>query len=374
MFLERFLLSAPIAFAAIAIFGGIASISLGMGYRRLGVALAIIFATAVGVSVAAWFVGAFAGLALAGRGEGAGVAAIVFAFALAGIAGIVTLAAGIGWIVLKRERYLSRGNRSRALVAVGLAFFLVAGASAAMQLIRVTPGLMSDRMLTGQASGLNGPLRAEARDELLARGQAAVPDVIASLQNANQSDLHTFESGLNGAVMYHLELLGVLGGPQAIAELRKWFNSDNAPDIRATAARGLGEAGDTERAHAIALLLEERNYEWRKSHFQLLRALTLLKAKDELAHVKSALQFTQDEEGSSFQIGLIGEGIQYLVTIDTPEAWTVVSEVANAGDAHRRETVERVLKDLGKSLPDSAATATQQDPAPNVSSASNTPL
>ncbi|MCC6798352.1 MAG: HEAT repeat domain-containing protein [Candidatus Hydrogenedentes bacterium] len=363
MFLERFLLSAPVAFAMIAVFSGIAFVALGLGYRRLGVALAINFALTTGVSVVAWFVGAVAGLALAGRGEGAGVAAIVFAFALAGIAAIVTLAAGIGWIVLKRERYLSRGNRSPALIVVGLAFFLVAGASAAMQFVRVTPGLMPNRVLTGQASGLNGPLRAEARDELLARGQDAVPDVIASLQSANQSDLHTFESGLNGAVLYQLEILGSLGGPQSIAELRKWFNSGYAPDIRATAARALGEAGDAESAPAIALLLEERSYEWRKSHFQLLRALTLLKAKDELAHVKSALQFTPDEEGTSFQIGLIGEGIQYLVAMDTPAAWAVVSEVASVGDIHRRETVERVLKDLGRSLPESAGTPTLQQSA-----------
>lgn len=358
MSFERFLLSTPVAFATIVVFFGVAFVVLGMGYRRLGVALAVIFALTVGVSVAAWFVGVFAGLALAGHGEGAGVAALVFAFAVAGLSGLVTIVAGISWIVWKRERYLARGGKSRALVAAGLAFFLVAGASATMQLIRVTPGLMSGRALTGQASGINGPLRAEAREELLARGQAAVPEVIASLQNANQSDLHTFESGLNGAVLYHLELLGELGGPQAVAELRKWLNSDCAPDIRAAAARGLGEAGDAESAHTIPLLLEERSYEWRKSHFQLLRALTFLKAKDELAHVKSTLQFTPDEEGTSFQIGLLGEGIQYLVTIDTPESWAAVAEVAAAGDERRRETVERVLKDLGKALPESAKTST----------------
>lgn len=360
MFIERFLLSAPVGFATIAIFIGVAFVVLGMGYRRLGVALAIVFALTVGVSVAAWFVGAFAGLALAGRGEGAGVAAIVFAFAFSGLSGLVTFAAGIAWVIWRRERYLLRGDRSRALVALGSAFFLLAGASATMQLVRVSPGLMSDGALTGQASGLDGPLRAEARDELLARGQGAVPDVIASLQNANQSDVHTFESGLNGGVLYHLELLGALGGPQSVAELRKWFNSDYAPDIRATAARGLGEAGDAESAHAIALLLEERSYEWRKGHFQLLRALTLLKAIDEIAHVKSAMQFTPDEEGTSFQIGLLGEGVQYLVAVDTPEAWAVVSEVANAGDEHRRETVERILKDLGKSLPNGDRTPAPQ--------------
>ena len=108
------------------------------------------------------------------------------------------------------------------------------------------------------------------------------------------------------------------------------------------------------------MLLEERSYEWRKGHFQLLRALTLLKANEQLTHVKSALQFTPDEEGSSFQIGLIGEGVQYLVTIDTPEAWAVISEVAGTGDEHRRETAKRILAELGKTLPESATAATPQ--------------
>ncbi|NUM55746.1 MAG: HEAT repeat domain-containing protein [Candidatus Hydrogenedentes bacterium] len=351
MLFERFVLSAPVGMAVIAAFVGAALLTMGRGYRRLGAALAIVFGASVVFSIVGWFGGAAVGLAITSPGEGAGVAVMLFAFLVAGLCGAGALFGGIGWIVWKRERYLARGKRSRALVAFAIAMFAGGAALAGMQLVRVTPGLMSDRMLSGQASGPNGSLRAEAREELLSRGQEAVPEVIAALRSADKSDVHIFESGINGGILYHLEMLGLLGGPQAIAELRTWFISDYAPDIRAAAARGLGESGDSESAHAIAVLLEERSYEWRKSHFQLLRALALLKAKDELPHIKSALQFTPDEEGTSFQIGLLGEGIAALVEFDTPEAWEAVSEVANSGSGARRETVERILREMGKALP-----------------------
>jgi hypothetical protein len=302
-----------------------------------------------------WFIGAAAGLAITSPGEGVGVAIILFAFLTAGVGGAIGLAAGIAWIIRKLSRYTAQAERLPALLGLAGLLFVCAIGIAAAQAVRVAPGLMSDRALTTQASGLDGPLRAEAREEILARGQEAAPTLIAALQKLDRSDAHTFESGLNGGILYQLELLGELGGPEAIAELRTWFDSDYAPDIRATAARGLGDAGDAESAHAIAALLEQRSYEWRKCHFQLLRALTLLNAKDELPHVKSALQFAPDEEGTSFQIGLLGEGIQALAGFDTQEAWQTISEVANAGSGTRKQTVERVLRDMDKTLPVAAA-------------------
>ena len=91
----------------------------------------------------------------------------------------------------------------------------------------------------------------------------------------------------------------------------------------------------------------------------MLRALTLLKAKDEILHVKSSLQFAPDEEGTSFQIGLLGEGIQALVAFDTPESWQVVLEVARSGGPGRKEAVERILREMGRTIPDASATSGQ---------------
>jgi len=347
---ERFILSEAMGLAVIIAMAGVALLVAGLGYRRLGFVLAVSFGVSIVVSVVAWFLGLLVALRVGTRGEGAGVAALLFAFMSSGIAGLAFMLGAIGWIYRNRERYVSRMPVARGTVVMAVFLLLFAAGIGGAHLIRVTPGLMSERALTMQSAGLDGPLRAKAREELLSRGADAVPTVIAALQDADRSDLYTFESGLNGQILFHLALLGELGGPAAIEELRGWLNSDYAPDIRATAARGLGEAGDSDSAHTIALLLEERSYEWRKCHFDLLRALTLLNAKDELPFVRSALQFTPDEEGTSFQTGLLGEGITALVTFDRPEAWAIVEEVANGGSIARKETVERVLRELNKSF------------------------
>ncbi|MBM3289933.1 MAG: hypothetical protein FJY92_07255, partial [Candidatus Hydrogenedentes bacterium] len=328
--------------------GGVALFVRGVGYRRLAVAMAVTFGGAVAAAVGFWFVGAVVGLFLAGRGEGAGVAALVFAFLVAGVAALSVLVFGATRIVWRRQFYFERAARSGVAIAIGPVLLLVSVGTMTAHVVRITPALMSDHALTAQSSGLSGPLRAEAREELLARGQAAVPEVIAALKSADRREIQTFESGLKGCTLFNIELLGELGGPEAIAELRTWLNCACAADIRAAAARGLGEAGDRDSAHAIAVLLEDRSYEWRKSHFQLLRALTLLDAKEEWAHVKSALQFTADEEGTALQIGLLHEGIAALATFDTPEAQQAIAEIAAGGSGVRREAVERILRDMNK--------------------------
>lgn len=354
MFLERFLISTPFATSVALGAAGMAVCAAGLGYRRLGRGIVVLCVTAIGTGIAAfWFLGILFAASISGRGEGAGVAFLLAGFAAAVGAGLLTLLAGAGWMVWKRDRYFGRTERSPLLLGASVALWAVGAGVAAVQYVNITPALMSSRALLGQASGLNGPLRAEAREELLARGQAAVPAVLEALHKADKSEVKTFESGLNGGILYQLELLGDLGGPEAIAELRAWLIEDYAPDIRATTARALGEAGDTESAHAIAELLELRTYEWRKGHFQLLRALALLKAKDEAQHVRSALQFTEDEEGTSFQTGLLREGIQALAAFDTPEAWKIIEEIANA-TPQRKEAVARILDEMGKKIPDTA--------------------
>lgn len=350
MLLEHFLSSTPFAASVVLGAAGVLVCAAGLGFRRLGRGLTITCAAAIGAGIVFWFPGILFAASISGRGEGAGVAILLAGFAAAGGAGLLTLIAGAAWMVWKRDWFLVRATRSPLLVASSAVLWVVGAGVAVVQYVNVTPALMSSRALSGQASGLNGPLRAQAREELLARGQAAVPAVLDALRKADKSDVRTFESGLNGGILYQLELLGELGGPEAVAELRAWLVADYAPDIRATAARALGEAGDAESGHAIAELLEQRTYEWRKGHFQLLRALALLKAKEEVQHVRSALQFTGDEEGTSFQTGLLAEGVRALAAFDTPEAWKIVEEISSA-TPQRREAVARILDEVQKKPP-----------------------
>jgi hypothetical protein len=325
----------------------------GMGFRRLGIAISIIVGSAAVAGVAAWFLGVMLGLLLGGRGEGAGVAAILAGFVLSGVVVLLVVVAGLVWIILRRRRVLLRSGRDLRLLGGGVLLVLLAAGMAGRHYVHVTPAAQSSQSLsTGMLAGYDGPRRAEAREELLARGQDAVPAVIAALRGADTANLREFESGLNGPVVWQIEVLGKLGGPDAIAELRTWLNGDYAEDIRAAAASALGEAGDRESAHAIALLLEEQSYEWRKCRVQLLYALRMLEARDELPYVRSALQFAPEEEGQSYQIMVLDAGIRTLVAFDTPEAWQVINEVANAGGEGRKQRVQYILETLGRQLPE----------------------
>ena len=177
----------------------------------------------------------------------------------------------------------------------GRMLFVGAIGIAAAQAVRVTPGLMSDRALTTQASGLDGPLRGEAREELLARGQEAAPSVIAALRSTNRSDVHIFESGLNGSILYHLEVLGELGGPEAVAELRvvtATTRRTSAPWQRAV------EQAATRKARARSRRCSNNGLRVAQVPLPVTAALTLLNARDELSHVKSHYEFAPDEEGS----------------------------------------------------------------------------
>ncbi|MBI2433214.1 MAG: hypothetical protein HYV26_10110 [Candidatus Hydrogenedentes bacterium] len=348
---EQLLLSGPAGVALLLALAGLALVVAGLGFRRAGKALTITFGVAAGVAIAMWWPAALISLKFSGRGEGAGVAAIIMAFVVSGGTALLVLMAGAAWIMVRRQRFFTRAAKSFRLLGAGVFLMGAAGAIVLPRLLHVTPGIQSSQVLAEQAlGGHNGPLRAEAREILLARGQEAAPAVIEALRKADPATLREFESGLNLPVLSQLEVLGQLGGPEAIQELRTWFSGDFAPDIRATAAQALGAAGDRESAHVIALHLEDRSYEWRKYCGQLLCALRLLKATNELPQVCAALQFTPEEEGSSFQIMTLDAGIQTLLAFDTPEAWQVIVALAGGGSEERRRRIEDSLEALGRSL------------------------
>jgi hypothetical protein len=210
---------------------------------------------------------------------------------------------------------------------------------AALVVLPYIPRAHSDAALARTVVGGVDVLQGRGgEEELKRRGTAAVPEVIASLHAVPPDQVREFESGLNSGALNALRLLGELGGPEAIAELRAWFRrEDAAPDIRATAARALAEAGDTSEATAIGALLENRTYEWRKGHPDLMYALGLMKAAGEVEHIRTALRV--DESDGNFAITLYHAGIQACRRIDTPESRAVVEELATTGEPWLRNRV-----------------------------------
>jgi len=67
----------------------------------------------------------------------------------------------------------------------------------------------------------------------------AVRAIIVELQKISPQQAHEPEIGLNSGARDALDLLGWVGGAQAVDELRRWMHSDAAPDIRAVAPAAL---------------------------------------------------------------------------------------------------------------------------------------
>ncbi len=193
--------------------------------------------------------------------------------------------------------------------------------------------LQTDEALAGEvASGYDLIQRdvpyVSARDELWRRGTQTIPAIVTVLRrHAARPRLE----GLEVAGVWHLLLLlGPWGGPDVTAELRAWLGHETAPpEVRAVAARVLGELGDRDSAPTIARLLAQRTPQWRKVHSLLIRALGALEARDQVPAIRAALVMEDDYERRSFIGGsLIREGTGALARLGTPEAWAVVEAMA----------------------------------------------
>ncbi|MEK7794028.1 MAG: HEAT repeat domain-containing protein [Candidatus Hydrogenedentota bacterium] len=343
----NFLASPKSAVAGACLLAGAALLIAGAGYRRFAMALVILAALSAAAGVAVFAVSLGVLLTTAGSGEGAGLGAGIGAIILGLGAGGLTFAGGLLWLALRGARYRERGTRVLPLYAAGALLIVFA---TGITLLRF-PQWQSAGMLVNTLGSPNGPAGYAAREELIARGPSAVPEIIAQLHAANENDIQEFESGRTLGIMEQLGALGAIGGPEAIAELRAWLNRDCAPDIRGSAASALAEAGDTESAHAIAVLIENDDYEWRKTHLDLVYALGLLKAKDEVPYIASALTTREGEQGSSWEFQMTETGVAALAKIDTPEAWAAISELAASSGDYRFNAIKRTLDAMGKTLP-----------------------
>lgn len=344
MNIERFLLSGGFFGAVALALAATALLVAGLGYRKMAVALSLVFVGAPAGSAVAAVVAAMLALRAAGRGEGAGVAAMLLTIGVAALTWAGLMLAGAAWVVLRRSRYGTRVGRNTGLLAGAAACGALSVLTITLQVVAATPSLQSDAALARDAGGISGPDRAEAKAQLLARGADAVPDVIAALRATPREPLYEFESGLNMPAIERLGVLGELGGTEAIGELRQWLNSGYAADVRAAAAAALGAAGDRESIGAIAALLENDTYDWKNQRSVLVHALGELDAEAEVGRIRAATRFTADERGSSYHIMLVGATVQAPAKIDTAESWELIEALGNSDDSGQNETVSRALK------------------------------
>jgi hypothetical protein len=287
------------------------------------------------------------GAATGGTGEGSGVAAFLLGVFTGIGVGVLTFAGGLFWIGTRRRDYLERRTLAPPALLLGAAIIACA---VGMTLMRFPRFKTTDTLLT------TARFRSEEHAELVRRGPEAVDRIVSSLHEADPEEVKIYENGINGGVMANLQLLGEIGGPDAVAELRAWLNRDCAPDIRSRAARALANAGDKESARDIGPLLENNTYEWRKEYIPLIHALAELKATDETRYIRSALMNEMGDGQSNTNLLTLDAAISALIAFDTPEAWQVITEMGNVGDEFHRQQVRRMVKERGREFPEAETT------------------
>lgn len=327
--------------------GGLAAMLAGGGYRKLGVALILLAVLSTCTGAVGFVVGFGIGASIGGRGEGSGLAAFLFAIAIGIGVSVLTFIGGLVWIGLRRRNYVVRQAISAPALLLGaLALVCAAGVTV----------YRFPRFRTTDALLRTAHFRSEERAELIQRGPEAARRIVDSLHRADPEQVKIYENGLNGRVITELQLLGEIGGPEAVNELRAWLKRDCAPDIRSAAARSLAVAGDSASAADIGALLDHTTYEWRKEYVPLIHALAELKAADQTPHIRNALMSEMGDGHTNMNLLTLNAAIIALMAFDTPEAWQVITEIGNMGDEFHRAQVRRIVTENGGEFPEAAPT------------------
>lgn len=179
-------------------------------------------------------------------------------------------------------------------------------------------------------------------DELLRRGPKATRAIIRMLQSCsmNPSRSRTLYVGNmcgEGGIGTLLLDLADLGGPDALAEQRRWVRATDADTVvRDHAALSLGRAGDAASVPDIAALLDVGKpvgFPWRRLD-EVMTALVALHAKTEVLHIVATIR----------RLGPLGpgarNGLEAICDLDTLDGWNAYRDFATSPDAQwRREAL-----------------------------------
>lgn len=238
---------------------------------------------------------------------------------------------------------LERTRKSPALIGVGGGMTLVFCFSLYSVVAHFVPSVESTQSLTYRASAI--PVISEAptpvvHQILINRGAEAVPVIIEVITKCSASLGNKPADFDTQRVANLLRLLGKIGGPQALNELRSWLQRDSPYDIRVAAAVALAEHGDRDLTPIIASLLkDQKGPYWRHQHMELVLALGLLKASNEVETIRTAMHTNKDE----VDLFIVFPGISALAAIDTDEAWAAIEETSAAKSVWIRGMVVSAL-------------------------------
>jgi hypothetical protein len=251
-------------------------------------------------------------------------------------------------------RALTRSRAQTAAVFGGALAFVLVGQLALGRARRNSSldlgplAMRSDVTLALQTGGGPQAGKDEAHAELLRRGTAAVPALVDALAACPMTvrELNALASRdadspcSDWRTPTFFGLLGELGGPQAIAELRRWVRSPSAdPILRDQAAAPLAKAAGQDAVGDVAALLDvpdppDDGGSLRRRRDFVAQALVGLHATDQIPRLAAAL-YRGGPHGQGTR-----EGLRALCDFNTDDGWAAFMTFAQSPDAGwRREAL-----------------------------------
>lgn len=269
-------------------------LAAGLSWRRLasGITLALV------IAVAGAALSAVAGFCIARQfdhssGEWRGLGA--FAVGVLSLFGgfIVFLTGALVWLIKTGRLNRSCSERSPILLGfAGVGLTVVAFCLVNIFIGSTQTFASADRLVQQIRDGADYPGTTEA---LAQRGAAAVPAILAELhryphaeKDMRPADWHSMRPEP------FLEILGHIGGAEAVAELHAWATAD-WPRARAAALCALAAQGDASVAPLIAETLRKNGAAEKHLDLKLIRALGALKATNEVSAVRAKLTTSLDQ-------------------------------------------------------------------------------
>ena len=272
-----------------------------------------------------------------------GGGALAVGFVVGALAAVIVLVWTLVWLVQTNRVAIERAATSRMWLVLGCVGLLLASTWGAKRLAKKHPSLATTEQL---ALAFAETPRADLEEELVRRRQESVPGILEVLENRDAMETEDNERIEPQQLAQLVRVLGRVGGPEALAALRKMVVDDELTEIRVAAALALAENQDaTGLPLIVEVLKERRDADWRQQQPAMLHALGNLKATNHVGVIRAALTpATNAVPGTVPSFLRIRAGVSALAAINTDEAWVLIGELAVDSNKARRVMVMHALE------------------------------
>jgi len=331
----------------------------GAGFRQLALGIAIVLAISIGGTLVGGAVGFAYGMATKGSGMFSGLEALFWMVVIGGISFVVSLIGALFLFARSGRLALDRSPTSIPYLVVGFAILPFMILYAFVQIIQATPKFQSNSQLVRNFGQFGHD--DEWRAELIRRGETARSAIIDELHGVPQN---AYSDKLDG-VLPLLDVLWEIGGPESLAEIKRWTAATVVLRVRVQTIGLLAAHCDPSVLPlAVEILKDTSGAQWATFRTELFTVLGKFKAHEHAGLIRTAL-LGDTAQGIASDYDAVKAGIKALTLMDSDEAWSVIGElITSKNDSIRSSAVNalldckgpRVLPLLAKSLdnPDAA--------------------